>query len=90
MAREPDSSTGRGGCGEDRQYLGAVKWTPQHDDPHGLALDFFVQVHQALQENGVEDALHDDGKQLIELLMPKLQPAMVRDTTVGSCAAEAR
>jgi hypothetical protein len=25
--------------------LEQVKWTPQHEDPHGSALDFFVQVH---------------------------------------------
>jgi hypothetical protein len=60
--------------------LEQVKWTSQHDDPHGSALDFFVQVHQALRKNGVQDAVHDNGKQLIELVMPKLQPAMVRDT----------
>jgi hypothetical protein len=28
----------------------------------------------------VEDAIHDNGKQLIELVMRKLQSAMVRDT----------
>jgi hypothetical protein len=28
----------------------------------------------------VEDAVHDNGKQLIELVLPKLQPAMVRGT----------
>jgi hypothetical protein len=60
--------------------LEQVRWTPKHDDPHGSALDFFVQAHQALRKNGVEDAVHDNGKQLIELVMPKLQPAMVRDT----------
>jgi hypothetical protein len=60
--------------------LEQVKCTSQHDDPHGSTLDLFVQGHQALRKNGVEDALHDNGKQLIGLLMPKLEPATVRDT----------
>jgi hypothetical protein len=45
--------------------LEQMTWTFQHDDPHRSALDFFVQVHQARRKNRVEDAVHDNRKQLI-------------------------
>jgi hypothetical protein len=60
--------------------LEEVRWVVLHYDPHGSALDFLVNVHTALRKNGVGDAIHDNGKQLIELVVQKLQPNVVRDT----------
>jgi hypothetical protein len=51
MAPEPDISPFEVVAERIVTALEQMKWTPQHDDPHGSALDFFVQVHQALRKN---------------------------------------
>jgi hypothetical protein len=57
-----------------------VRWVVHHYDPHGSALDVFVNVHTALRKNRMGDAIHDNGKQLIELVVPKIQSNVARDT----------
>ena len=60
--------------------LNGINFKSSRTDPVGAAIMFFSKVYTELRRNGAESAITNASKPLITLLIPKLQPQVVRDT----------
>lgn len=57
-----------------------TQFKPLLKDPEGATLMFFSQLHSSLRKFGASSAIQSSPKALINLVIPKLQPTIVRDT----------
>lgn len=63
-----------------KDALARVSFKTDRADPQGAALQFFTDVMTELRRNRVSHDVTDASKALISQLMPKLEPAVVRET----------
>lgn len=77
----------RTGCSSDdmhfmprkvKEALLRVKFKPDRSDPQGVALQFFLQMW--LRRSRLQNAIEDAAKAVITLLIPKLEPSVLRET----------
>lgn len=62
-----------------RDALSRVKYVTDVTDPKGAALNFFAYIGTQLRRNRVLNIKDDSPKHLIQLLIPKLEPAIFRE-----------
>lgn len=57
-----------------------VNFKADRSDPHGAALQFFTDVITELRHSRVQNAIEDAAKAVITMLIPKLEPYVLRET----------
>lgn len=62
------------------EALSEVEFKPSRFDPAGASIMFFSYLRTELRKHGAENAVTQSSKALINLLVPNLQPSVVRDT----------
>ena len=60
--------------------VSGVKYKANRTDPEGSSMDFFTQVTMELRRNRVHHVIAENPKILIHLPIPKLEPAIVRES----------
>lgn len=63
-----------------KNALGKVKFRADSKDPEGAVLAFFIDTATELRRNRASQIVKDNPKTLISLLIPKLEPVLVRET----------
>ena len=65
--------------GHVKSAIGRVRFKPDRDDPQGAALSFFMDIMTELRRSRVAHVIEESSKTLIALLIPKLEPPVLRE-----------